>query len=68
MELVWILAIVFVFVTLLFIVLAVFLPEWVGIQGKKAQSVQALHQEDSAPPSSDQTASDLPATEDLNKK
>ena len=27
----------FIFITVIFIVIAVFLPEWVGITGKKAQ-------------------------------
>lgn len=33
----WILAALFVFVTLVFVVIAVLFPEWVGITGKKAQ-------------------------------
>jgi lipopolysaccharide export LptBFGC system permease protein LptF len=37
MEIGWIMFGFFVFVTLIFVVIALFLPEWVGITGKKAQ-------------------------------
>jgi hypothetical protein len=37
MEIGWIMFGFFVFVTLIFMVIAFFLPEWVGITGKKAQ-------------------------------
>ena len=36
MEIGWIMGGFFTFVTIVFIVIAVFLPEWVGITGKKA--------------------------------
>lgn len=37
MELGWILGGLFIFVTLVFMAIALFLPEWVGITGKKAK-------------------------------
>jgi uncharacterized membrane protein (DUF485 family) len=37
MEIIWILAGLFIFVTIVFIALAVFFPEWVGITGKVAR-------------------------------
>lgn len=39
MEIGWALGILFVFVTIIFIAIAFFLPEWVGITGKKAQEI-----------------------------
>ena len=33
----WAMGSFFIFITVIFIVIAVFLPEWVGITGKKAQ-------------------------------
>lgn len=45
MEMFFILAGLFVFMTMLFVVFAVFFPEWVGITGKKAREVQKEHQE-----------------------
>lgn len=36
MEIGWIMGAFFTFVTIVFIVIAIFLPEWVGITGKKA--------------------------------
>ncbi len=37
MEIGWLMFGFFVFVTLIFVAIAFFLPEWVGITGKKAQ-------------------------------
>jgi hypothetical protein len=37
MEIIFILAGLFAFVTILFLVIAVFFPEWVGITGKVAK-------------------------------
>lgn len=36
MEMIWVLGGIFIFATLLFMAVAFFLPEWVGITGKKA--------------------------------
>lgn len=44
MEIGWIMGIIFVFVTIIFLVVAFLLPEWVGITGKKAQEVMAEQQ------------------------
>jgi lipopolysaccharide export LptBFGC system permease protein LptF len=35
----WIMAGFFIFVTMIFVVIAFFLPEWVGITGKKAREI-----------------------------
>ncbi|MES3038394.1 MAG: hypothetical protein V4736_10855 [Bdellovibrionota bacterium] len=43
MNVLVVLAIIFVLVTAAFLVLAFFLPEWVGIQGKKAREIQRSH-------------------------
>jgi len=45
MEIFWALFGFFAFVTLAFIALAYFFPEWVGITGKKAHEIQAHQQE-----------------------
>lgn len=53
MELIWVLTILFVFVTLVFIVIAYFLPEWVGITGKTARQAmreQSGEEEPKTPP------------------
>lgn len=38
----------FIFVTMVFVVIAVFFPEWVGITGKRAKEIQE-HQKSEAP-------------------
>jgi hypothetical protein len=40
MEIIWILIGFFALVTMLFVVFAIYLPEWVGITGKKALEIQ----------------------------
>lgn len=47
MEIVWILIGFFALFTMLFIVIAVFWPEWVGITGDKAHEIQK-HQQNAA--------------------
>lgn len=47
MEIIWILSFFFAFVTIIFIVIAYFFPEWVGITGKKALDIQKHQQRDS---------------------
>lgn len=46
MEIFWILGGLFVFVTIIFLAIAVFLPEWVGITGKKARQTMKEQQGD----------------------
>jgi hypothetical protein len=48
MEIFFVMAIFFVFVTLIFLILCFFFPEWVGITGKKALEV-IEHQRESTP-------------------
>lgn len=43
MEIAWILAALFLFCTMAFVAFALFLPEWVGIQGKKAKEIENSH-------------------------
>lgn len=38
----------FVFVTLVFVAVAVFFPEWVGITGKRAKEIQEHQRSDSS--------------------
>lgn len=45
MDLIWIMLIFFLFITILFVVLAFTFPEWFGITGKKALEVQKHQQE-----------------------
>ncbi|XGC81970.1 hypothetical protein ACES2L_05670 [Bdellovibrio bacteriovorus] len=47
MSLVLTMSIFFIIVTLIFIVIAVFLPEWMGITGKKAKKIIEEQQEKS---------------------
>lgn len=47
MEMIWIMLAFFIFVTILFVVLAVAFPEWFGITGKRAREIQR-HQEGDA--------------------
>jgi hypothetical protein len=54
MEIAWVMGIFFTFVTIIFIAVAIFLPEWVGITGKKAQAIIKEHQGDSSPGSAGQ--------------
>ena len=44
MEIAWIMGGFFIFVLMVFVIVALLLPEWVGITGKKAKDVIA-HQE-----------------------
>lgn len=49
MELGWMMFGFFVFVTLIFVVIAFFLPEWVGITGKKAKEYMKEQAGDNSP-------------------
>ncbi len=49
MEIGWILGAVFVVSTLIFIAIAFFLPEWVGITGKKAHEIMKEHVQEDDP-------------------
>lgn len=40
MDLIWIMFIFFIFITILFVVLAMAFPEWFGITGKTALKIQ----------------------------
>lgn len=50
----WVLFFFFILVTILFIVVALFLPEWVGITGKKALEIQE-HQQGETPQSDNES-------------
>lgn len=47
MGLIIAMGIFFIVVTMIFVSVAVFLPEWMGITGKKAQQIIAEQQDDS---------------------
>ena len=50
MEIIWILIGFFALFTMLFIVIAIYFPEWVGITGKKALEIQKhQHTEENKP-------------------
>lgn len=53
MELFWVLTILFMFVTVVFMIIAYFLPEWVGITGKTARQAMAEQAGEEQPPASD---------------
>lgn len=40
MELIWVMVGFFAFITLVFIAVAYFLPEWIGITGQKALEIE----------------------------
>jgi hypothetical protein len=46
MEMFWVMGLFFAFITIVFIAVAYFLPEWVGITGQKALEVEK-HQQNS---------------------
>ena len=46
MDMFWVLFFFFIFVTILFIIIAIFLPEWVGITGKRALEIEKHQQSD----------------------
>jgi hypothetical protein len=49
MDVGWILGFFFIFVFIVFLAIAFFLPEWVGITGKRAGEIQK-HQESASEP------------------
>ena len=58
MEIGWIMGIFFVFVTIIFIGVAIFLPEWVGITGKQARAILEEHKEELSHSSASQNRKD----------
>ena len=48
MEILWIMGGFFIFITMIFVVFAIFLPEWVGITGNKAKEIMS-HQQGESP-------------------
>ena len=49
MEIAWVLGGLFLFCTIGFVAIAFFLPELVGIQGKKAREIESGQREDPKP-------------------
>ena len=45
MELVWVMITFFIFITILFIVMAIAFPEWFGITGKRALEIRKNQEE-----------------------
>jgi len=52
MELGWIMAIFFIVITMVFVVIAFFLPEWVGITGNKAKEIMGSQTDENSPENS----------------
>ena len=50
MDLLWVMFTFFIFITIAFIIIGLFFPEWVGITGDKAREIQRHQQDDSAKP------------------
>lgn len=57
MELVWVMIAFFIFITILFIVLAFAFPEWFGITGKRALDIQKHQEDDHKDPDDDSNKS-----------
>ncbi|QLY26743.1 hypothetical protein [Bdellovibrio sp. KM01] len=64
MELILSMSIFFVIITMIFVAVAVFLPEWMGITGKKAKKII---EEQQSPPSEQHSASDESKADSNNK-
>ncbi|WP_413294457.1 hypothetical protein ACLSU7_04985 [Bdellovibrio sp. HCB185ZH] len=62
MELILSMSIFFVIITMIFVAVAVFLPEWMGITGKKAKKIieeqQSTHSEQHSASSDESKADD----------
>ena len=50
MELALIMVAFFTFLAIVYVAVVIFAPEWVGIQGKAAQAIEASHKKDSDEP------------------
>lgn len=48
MEIIWILGVLFIFVTLVFVTIALLYPEWVGITGSVAKRIEAEQRGDAS--------------------
>ena len=59
MDIIWVLIGFFALITLVFVVIAIFLPEWVGITGKRALEIQK-HQHSETPEASDKKTEATP--------
>ena len=46
MELTWVMFAFFTLITIIFVILGLFFPEWLGITGKKAKEIQEHHKND----------------------
>jgi hypothetical protein len=55
MDIVMAMAFFFIIVTMIFVAVAVFLPEWLGITGKRAKQIIAEQQAESKPPTEEKT-------------
>jgi hypothetical protein len=53
MELGFLLGGLFVLLVMIYIAVAIFAPEWVGIQGKIAKDIESAHRTDKAPSRAD---------------
>ena len=46
MDLIWVMFTFFIIVTMIFVIIGLFFPEWVGITGKKAHEIQRHQQQE----------------------
>ncbi|HEX7673917.1 MAG TPA: hypothetical protein VF412_07095 [Bdellovibrio sp.] len=58
MDIVLAMSIFFVIVTMIFVAIAVLLPEWMGITGKKAKKIIEMQQEEKHPADHDEKSQD----------
>ncbi len=50
----------FIIITMIFVAVAIFLPEWIGITGKKAKEIISEQQGDVAPTATDSAVTGAP--------
>jgi lipopolysaccharide export LptBFGC system permease protein LptF len=68
MDIVMAMAFFFIIVTMIFVAVAVFLPEWLGITGKRAKQIIAEQQAESKPPTEEKSVSPAQETKTEDEK
>ncbi|MEK2690772.1 hypothetical protein [Bdellovibrio sp. GT3] len=66
MNLIIAMSIFFVIITMIFVAIAVFLPEWMGITGKKAKKI--IEEQQSTIPEETSTSDKVPQTNKNNEQ
>lgn len=58
MDLIWVMFTFFIVVTMIFVIIGLFFPEWIGITGKKAHEIQRHQQQEVEANNEDSTKKD----------